>query len=315
MKFGIIGFGKIARKFVASINATSGQVVAVGSYSLSAKDSYLQNNPAVKLYRNYDELLDDPEIQAVYIALPHAMHREWIIKALTRKIPVLCEKPAVLSGADMAEVLDEARKNDTYFLEALKTLFNEGTQKLVDDLPLIGKLEKIEANFCFDATFMKASNSYLFDQVQGGALNDVGPYLIGFANALNKQPVVSVDSTCSKDGKIVTYFNSTVTYANGVVAILEGAIDQTKDRYALVTGEKGTIMIPMFNRITHYQINLDDKSVISRDFTINGDDMTMEIQALIDDVTRGKTQSGVYGFEAHQENAKLLEQINDSFDR
>lgn len=315
MKFGIIGFGKIARKFVASINATSGEVVAVGSYSLSGDDSYLQNNPTVKLYRNYDELLDDPEIQAIYIALPHAMHREWIIKALSKKIPVLCEKPAVLSFADMAKVLDQARKNDTYFLEALKTLFNEGMQKLVEDLTLIGKLEKIEANFCFDATFMKGSTSYLFDQAQGGALNDVGPYLVGFANALNPQPVVSVNSTCRKDGKIATYFNSAVTYANGVVATLEGAIDQTKDRYALVTGEKGTIMIPMFNRITHYQISLNDGKIISRDFTINGDDMTMEIKALIDDVAQGKTQSDIYGFEAHLKNAKLLDDIKASFDR
>ncbi len=314
MKFGIIGFGRIARKFANSINSTSGEVVAVGSYSLSEDDKYLQNNPSVKLFCDYELLLDDPQVEAVYIALPHAMHFEWIIKALEKKVPVLCEKPAVLSSQDMAEVVATAKDNQTYFLEALKTLFNEGMQKLIGDLPMIGKLDKIEANFCFDATAMKGTSSYLFDQKQGGALNDVGPYLIGFANALNPHEIVNVESAFRKDGNIDTYFESTVSYANGVSVVLEGAIDQTKDRYALLTGEKGQIMIPMFNRITQYRITLKDGTFISRDFTIKGDDMTMEIQAVIDDVAQGRKESGVYNLEAHLKNAKLIGNIRASFE-
>ena len=90
MNFGIIGYGNIARKFVKSITYTSGgKVHAIASHSLDENDSYLQNHPLVKLYRDYEELLKDEDIEAVYIAVPHYEHKKWIIEAIKHHKAVL----------------------------------------------------------------------------------------------------------------------------------------------------------------------------------------------------------------------------------
>ena len=113
MNFGIIGYGNIARKFVKSITYTSGgKVHAIASHSLDENDSYLQSHPLVKLYRDYEELLKDEDIEAVYIAVPHYEHKKWIIEAIKHHKAVLCEKPLVLKSEDIDEI-----KQKTYNLD------------------------------------------------------------------------------------------------------------------------------------------------------------------------------------------------------
>ena len=183
MNFGIIGYGNIARKFVKSFTYTSGgKVHAIASHSLDENDSYLQSHPLVKLYRDYEELLKEEDIEAVYIAVPHYEHKKWIIEAITPHKAVLCEKPLVLKSEDIDEINQYVKEYQGYCLEAFKTKFNVGFDYLKEDLKLIGKLKSIEANFCFDGTDKK--DSYLFDPKQGGALNDVGSYVVGFVLGL-----------------------------------------------------------------------------------------------------------------------------------
>ncbi|MFR7385079.1 MAG: Gfo/Idh/MocA family protein [Anaerostipes sp.] len=105
MNFGIIGFGRIARKFVKAIEAADeGKIYAIGSRSVSMDDPYLKEHPEVKVYKDYEELLNDPQVDAVYIALTHKFHKEWILKSLEHHIPVLSEKPLVLKSKDVNEI-------------------------------------------------------------------------------------------------------------------------------------------------------------------------------------------------------------------
>ena len=147
MNFGIIGFGNIARKFVKSIEYTDeGKIYAIASHSLTSDDEYVKAHPEVKIYQDYDELLQDRELDAVYIALPHKYHKEWILKALDNHIAVLSEKPMVLTVADIEEIKTKVYTEKGYCLEALKTKFNIGLEHLKQDLSLIGKIKQIEAN-------------------------------------------------------------------------------------------------------------------------------------------------------------------------
>lgn len=288
MKFAIIGFGRIARKFAKSIEyTTEGQIYAIGSKSIKEDDEYLIHHPEVKVYHDYEVLLDDPNVEAVYIALPHKFHKEWVIKALRHHIPVICEKPAVLSVKDMEEIKTIALEEQTYFLEALKTKLNDGMDHLKEDIKLLGKISHVEANFCSDATMGRGSNSFLFDKEQGGALNDVGPYLIGFVLDLISQPIKEVKGKIKLYDDIEEHFNAKIIFEDGVIADIEGAIDEAKERYALITGEKGRIIVPMFNRIIDYAIKLNNGETIERHYSLKGDDMTKEIQCLIDDVNHG----------------------------
>ena len=177
MNWGIIGFGRIARKFVESSRYLKDhKIVAIGSKSLSKDDPLFIENSQVKIYRDYNELLEDENIDAVYIALPHKFHYEWVIKALNHHKAVLCEKPAVLSKNEMLAIKEAALKNQTFFLEALKTKMNVGLFHLKKDLPLIGNIKSVEANFCSNCLSLRGTDSFLYDPKQGGALNDAVSY-------------------------------------------------------------------------------------------------------------------------------------------
>ena len=314
MKFGIIGFGKIARKFVNSITYSNGnEVVAIASRSVSDDDPYLLAHPNVKVYKDYEKMLASDEIDAVYVAIPHKYHYEWIVKALEAKKAVLSEKPAVLESEQMKHIKEVSIKNNVPFLEALKTKMNESFIQLQNDVSVIGKIESIDANFCFDATPIKNTETYLYDPSQGGALNDVGSYLIGFTLKLMNEKITSIKSEVTLENGIDEWFLTHLTFENGCVAHLEGAINKNKERYALIKGEKGSIMIPMFNRMIDYTITLHNGEVISKNYPIHGDDMTYQINVLQDCVNKQFLESPLHTLDEMVELVEVTEKIRDSF--
>ena len=109
---------------------------AIASHSLDENDSYLQSHPLVKLYRDYEELLKDDDIEAVYIAVPHYEHKKWIIEAIKHHKAVLCEKPLVLKSEDIDEINQYVKEYQGYCLEAFKTKFNVGFDHLKEDIHL-----------------------------------------------------------------------------------------------------------------------------------------------------------------------------------
>lgn len=309
MNFGIIGFGNIAHKFIQSITSTDeGRVTAVASKSVPENDPYLTANPQVILYRDYEALLQDPQVDAVYIALTHKYHKEWILRAMDHHIPVLCEKPLVLSSGDVDEIRAKGKETGTYCLEAFKTKFNDGFRHLKEDLPLIGQIRHIKTSFCSDASNMPSS-CFLFDPEQGGALNDIGSYALGFILGLCRDEIIDVKSTLKVRDGIEEYFSADLSFAGGYTAFAEGAIDRKTDRTAFIQGTKGSIEVPFFNRISSYTITLRDGSVIKREDPILGDDMTMEIQALIRDVKAEKTESSIHSLSDTKEILILSEKI------
>lgn len=304
MKFGIIGFGNIAKKFVKSIEyTTEGQVIAIASRSISLDDSYLIAHPEVKVYHDYEKMLNNPEIEAVYIALPHLHHKEWIIKAIQCHKAVISEKPLVLKCEDIDEIENCVQQYQGYCLEAFKTKFNHGFDALKKDLSLIGNIKTIETNFCSDTSHVR-KESYLFDPLQGGALNDVGSYIIGFILGLIDSPIDRIESQMKMENGIDRVFLAKLYFQNGIIGIGEGSIDYAKERYALISGDKGTIYVPMYNRIVDYTITTDEQ-VIERHYPIEGDDMTLEIQALIDDVNNHYHDNMIHSLK----DAKYLQQV------
>lgn len=309
MNFGIIGFGNIAHKFIQSITSTDeGRITAVASKSAAENDPYLTANPQITLYRSYESLLQDPLIDAVYIALTHKYHKEWILRAMDHQIPVLCEKPLVLSSEDVDIIRKRGQETHTYCLEALKTKFNNGFCRLKKDLSLIGQIQHIKASFCSDASG-KPSSCFLFDPEQGGALNDIGSYVLGFILSLCPDEITDISSSLKVHKGIEEYFSADLSFSGGYTAFAEGAIDRKTDRTALIRGTKGIIEIPFFNRISSYTITLQDGSVIKREDPIFGDDMTMEIQAAIHDIQAGKLESSIHSLDDTKAILNLSKQI------
>lgn len=310
VNWGIIGFGRIARKFTECISyIEDANIVAIGSRSVDKNDPYLLENPSITVYEDYIKLLNDKNVEAVYIAVPHKFHKEWVIQALNHKKAVLCEKPAVLTTQDMIDIKECVILNQTCFLEALKTKINDGMDQLKHDIALIGKIETIEANFCSNGLALKGTNSFLFDKQQGGALNDVGPYLVGFTLDLIDAPLTHMETDKKIVDGIDEHFIATLTFANEIKVILEGAIDENKERFAFIKGKLGSIKIPLFNRIIDYTITLNDGSVIERHYPLNGNDMTKQIVELQQCLKQGLIESPRHTLDQSIEVISLIEKI------
>lgn len=296
IKWGIIGLGNIAMRFAKSLSYTQEcELYAIASKTKDKRDFFYNKYNCNKVYEDYNELLNDNEIDTVYIALPHGLHKHWSIEALRHKKAVLCEKPVGLNSEEMKEIKEEALLNNTFFMEAMKTRFIPLVHiiKEVIKSKEIGEITAIEANFCNHVKDIK-DGSYLLDKKQGGALLDVGIYPLSFVMDMIDSPVKQVKSNMERNEYgIDSYFKAMLTFENGIIGTIEGAIDRTKERTAIIKGTKGHIEIPIYNRPDKaiiYSINNDSKSyTIEKELEF--DDMYAEIKEVHDCLKKLRLES------------------------
>lgn len=174
--------------------------------------------------------------------------------------------------------------------EALKTKFNTGYDHLKEDLKRIGNIQTIYTNFCSDSLGLPKT-SFLFDKEQGGALNDIGSYVLGFILGIHEEEIDKIETERKDIEGINYYFRSKIYFKDGCIATAEGAIDREMDRYAKIVGTKGEIMIPNYNRIIDYTIHWNDGTTDTKSYPFKGNDMTMQIEDFIDDIKNGNVQS------------------------
>lgn len=259
VRWGIIGLGNIAVRFAKSLEKShDGYLYGVASRVLEKSKSFSEEYNCKKFYDSYDELLNDENIDVVYIALPHGLHKEWSIKALNKKKAVLCEKPVTLNKDEMIEVKKVAIENKTFFMEAMKTRFLPAIEELKTSLNnnVIGEIKSIEANFCDKADVKETS--YLFDKTMGGAILDVGIYPLSFVMDIYPTEIreVKTKKTLNEEG-IDTSFVSNIIFKDGVQATIEGSFTYTKERKAIIKGTLGQIEVPMCNRPNNFIIKVN----------------------------------------------------------
>jgi predicted dehydrogenase len=294
IKWGIIGLGNIAMRFAKSLSYTNeGKLYAIASKTKDKRDSFYEQYNCDKVYEDYHELLKDKEIDAVYIALPHGFHKYWSIEALRHKKAVLCEKPVGLNSEEMKEIKREALLNNTFFMEAMKTRFIPliHTIKELIKSKEIGEITAIEADFCNHVTDIK-TGSYLLDKDQGGALLDVGVYPLSFVMDMIDSEVKQIKSNMEmNEAGVDSYFKAILTFENGVIGTIEGAIDRNKERTAIIKGTKGYIEIPIYNRPHKVFVNLNDGESYKIEKELEFDDMYAEIKEVHDCLKELKLES------------------------
>lgn len=247
IRWGVIGAGKIAARFLDSLSHnTEGVFYAIASYTASKRDLYRDKDCIV--YDDYTALLDDENVDAVYIAIPHSSHYKWAYEALKRHKHVLCEKPATLSSKQTRELCELSKNNNVLFLEGMKSRFVPLIQKLyeMNKENKFGKIERIETSFCSGASYDETC--YLYDLDQGGALYDVGIYNIAKIFDFIDSSIESIDGYVEfKDG--IDYYDCIeLKFENGATALIECAIDRTKSRDLKIVCEKGVVLATPFYR-------------------------------------------------------------------
>jgi len=255
MKFtwGILSASNIANTFsLAVLESDKGRLGAVASRDIEKAKDFANKYNISKYYGDYENLLTDDEINGIYISTPNHMHAEWAIKAAKAKKHILLEKPATLNYSEALEVINSAKANGVFFMEAFMYRCHPQTKKAVDIIKegQIGDVRFIDISFGFKADFNKESRLFA-KHLGGGGILDVGCYTVSLArllagSAMNKDFAnpIELKATGVKGITDVDEWTSAVLqFENNIIGNISCAIGTNMQNIALISGTKGTITI------------------------------------------------------------------------
>ena len=181
LRWGVLGVSQLVGRLAVlpALRATStGQLVAIGSREAARAEAEAQLFDARRSYGSYEEVLADPNVDAVYIPLPNALHREWTLRAAKAGKHVLCEKPLACTAKEAREMASACRKAGVILMEAQMSLFHRRYQQALAMAREghLGQLRFIHANFTFPAG--DPENYRWRPELGGGSLLDVGGYCL-----------------------------------------------------------------------------------------------------------------------------------------
>jgi len=243
--WGILAPGKIAHKFAEGLKVLPrASLRAAGSRSLQKAQEFAQKFGAPHSYGSYQELAQDPDIDIIYIATPHAFHMENTLLCLESGKAVLCEKPMAINSAQVKRMINLSRTHNCFLMEALWSRFLPHivkTKELIDN-GHIGAVQHIEIDFGFKANYDPQSRLFNPD-LGGGALLDIGIYPLFFARYLMGSPqevtaqvelaTTGVDASSKVDLK----------FGNGVTAKIEYTFMDFTPIEARIQGDQGSIKL------------------------------------------------------------------------
>lgn len=186
LRWGILGTGTIARTFAKDLKSSStGELFAVGSRAPQTATEFAKAFAIPRAHGSFAEFFADPDIEAVYISTPHTSHADNAIAAAEAGKHILCEKPLTVHYKDSVKVIEAARKNDVFLMEAFMYRCHPQTQKIVDMIreKAIGDVRMIVASFGFTGDF-PLDHRLLMKEFGGGAILDVGCYPVSMARLI-----------------------------------------------------------------------------------------------------------------------------------
>lgn len=332
VNWAILAPGRIANSMAAAMNGiidgklktADGNTIrlyAVASRNIERAKEFADKWHFKKAYGSYEELYKDPELDAVYIANPHAFHLNSTLGCLNAGKHVLCEKPAGCSRDQLDKMTSLARKNGLFFMEAMWTAFNPCIAEIRREIAAgtIGQIKNIDSRFCNRSPYDPNDRNYAPDQA-GGALLDLGIYNIYFAMMLADFSPITAKSSAVRMLKGVDAWNSVnLTFENGIVTSFQSAMDvpsagPTHD--AVIYGTKGFITVENFfcsqSADVHVYKNIwgGDSEVVRKirqPFAVNG--YEYELVHATECILSGKTESDVHTFKKSEDLCATMDAL------
>ena len=244
IRWGILATGGIAEKFAADLALVPDQVLAaVASRRSEVAEAFAGRFGAERAHGSYQALLDDPDVDVVYVATPHSRHLEDVEACLAAGKHVLCEKPLTLDAADARRLADAAGSRGLFLAEAMWMRANPAIRGAVDAARsgACGTLGSVRADLGFVAPRDKPR---LWDPALGAsALLDVGIYPVTFAHLVLGAPSTISAAGSLTDRGIDIAGGATLTYASGAVASVSWSQTAATDSRASIAGDAGRIEI------------------------------------------------------------------------
>lgn len=249
--WGVLGNALIGRACVipAIQKSHNGTVIALGSSHPDAAEEVVEQHNIPTLYDSYDAVVDDPNIDAVYIPLPNHLHMPWTLKALAAGKHVLCEKPIALNAAEARQMADAAQAADRLLMEAFMYRFHPRSQRIkqmADDGEL-GDLRVIRSAFCFHLPpeqLADGSNIRFKPEMGGGALMDVGAYGVSVARWVSGLEPTAVSAQAVYQHGVDVNIVATLSFPNELLATVEASFVSALQQTYSIIGTQGVVDLP-----------------------------------------------------------------------
>ena len=252
VRWGVLSAANIAVKSVipAILASQSETLVAIASRDPSRVREIMAHLPDVRIYGDYQSLIDDPEIEAIYNPLPNNLHAEWSIRALQAKKHVLCEKPLAVTIEEGATMIEAAQDNGVLLMEAFMYRFHPQTIWALEQVNegRIGTVKLVQSSFSFNLMFPPRPHDIrLQAALAGGSLMDVGCYAVNFCRAVYGQPPVAVAARVyvPDGGEVECSANAVLEFGNGRFGLIDCSFQLPERQVSKIIGEAGTITIPV----------------------------------------------------------------------
>ncbi|MFA5676068.1 MAG: Gfo/Idh/MocA family oxidoreductase [Christensenellales bacterium] len=253
-RWGIVSTGNISHQFAQGLLHTKGAVIAaVASRDTDTARRFADRYGAKKFYGSYKEMADDGGLDVVYIGTPNSMHIGGALMFLEAGCAVVCEKPLASNAREAQAMADKAREKKLFFMEGIWTRFFPAFKKALYWIKngYIGKPLMVHAVFGYGG---RDKSEWRFSRdMAGGALMDVGIYPLSLAFAVLGQEPCELFASAEIDRGVDIYNSFTLRYKDGGIAVLSSAIDLRLENAAIISGEKGQIIIGEGKRWWHPQ--------------------------------------------------------------
>jgi xylose dehydrogenase (NAD/NADP) len=244
VSWGFLSTANINDKLLAgAAESDRADVIAVASRDAARAEAYARERGIERAYGSYEELLADPDVEAVYISLPNSLHVEWSIRALEAGKHVLCEKPLSRRAADVERAFDVAEESGRLLMEAFMYRHNPQTARLKEltDGGAIGRLRLVRAAFSFSLT--DGENVRLNSSLDGGGLMDVGCYCVSGTRLLGGEPERVYGEQVLGESGVDEVFTGTMRLPGDVLAQFDaGLVLPVRDELEAI-GEDGSLFL------------------------------------------------------------------------
>jgi len=247
-KVGIIGAGWIAQKMVAALKPLDDyKVYAIGSRTQEKADLFAQQHGIEKAYGSYLSLIQDNEVDLVYIATPHSHHFDPSMKAIEYGKPLLVEKSFTANARQARQLLEAAHQKNVFVTEAIWTRYMPLSMKVKEIMNsgIIGKPRVLTASLCY---WMENKERILVPELCGGALLDLGVYTLNFARMYFGTDIVkTVSNFVTNENGVDMHESISLTYTDGKMANLQSGALCLNDRQGIISGTEGYIRVDNIN--------------------------------------------------------------------
>ena len=244
VRWGFLSTARINRRLLAAAEKTdAAEVVAVASRDLDRAEAYAVEHGISRSHGSYEALLEDSEVDAVYISLPNSLHVEWSVRALAAGKHVLCEKPLTRSPEEAEYAFEAADRAGRILMEAFMWRHSPQTAKLAQLVEggVIGELQLVRATFSFPLEGRR--NIRLDPDLGGGALMDVGAYCVSAARLLAGEPERVYGEQVIGDSGVDVLFTGVLRFPRGVLAEIDAGMYLPRRDGLEAVGTEGSLVI------------------------------------------------------------------------